>query len=96
MRIGISTKVVTAELVDAAIAKHNRAERRRRLLPTRLVVYFALALRLFARESYEEVLRVLTTGGVPYLVAGPTTAPRAAARRGCGLRSADPVSESGV
>ncbi|MFF0140565.1 IS4 family transposase [Streptomyces sp. NPDC005227] len=62
MRIGILTKVFTAELVDAAIAKHGRAEQRRRLLPARLVVYFVLALCLFARESYEEVLRVLTSG----------------------------------
>ena len=50
---------VTVELVDAAIAKHDRAEQRRRLLPARLVVYFVLALCLFARESYEEVLRVV-------------------------------------
>lgn len=61
MRIGILTKVFTVELVDAAIAKHDRAEQRR-LLPARLVVYFVLALCLFARESYEEVLRVLTSG----------------------------------
>ncbi|MFC8953683.1 transposase domain-containing protein [Streptomyces sp. NPDC057101] len=40
----------------------DRAERRRRLLPARLVVYFVLALCLFARESYEELLRVLTSG----------------------------------
>ncbi|WP_393101131.1 transposase domain-containing protein [Streptomyces sp. LN325] len=57
MRIGNLTKVFTAELVDAAIAKHDRAERRRRLLPARLVVYFVLALCLFARESYDEVGR---------------------------------------
>ncbi|MGW6395770.1 IS4 family transposase [Streptomyces sp. NPDC055103] len=62
VRFGILTKVFTAELVDAAIAKHDRAEQRRRLLPARLVVYFVLALCLFARESYEEVLRVLTSG----------------------------------
>ncbi|WP_051836531.1 transposase domain-containing protein [Streptomyces sp. NRRL F-2580] len=62
VRIGILTKMFTAELVDAAIAKHDRAERRRRLLPARMVVYFVLALCLFARESYEEVLRLLTSG----------------------------------
>ncbi|MFI1155089.1 IS4 family transposase [Streptomyces sp. NPDC020817] len=62
VRIGILTKVFTAELVDAAIAKHDRAEQRCRLLPARLVVYFVLVLCLFARESYEEVLRVLTSG----------------------------------
>lgn len=52
----------TPELVDAAVAKHGRGERRRRLLPTRLVVYFVLGLCLFARESYEEVIRMLTSG----------------------------------
>ncbi|MFI9628283.1 transposase domain-containing protein [Streptomyces sp. NPDC052042] len=36
VRIGILTKVFTAESVDAAIAKHGRAEQRRRLLPARL------------------------------------------------------------
>lgn len=61
VRIGILTKVFTTELVDAATAKHDRAERRRRLLSARLVVYFVLALCLLARESYEEVLRVLTS-----------------------------------
>ncbi|MEV6353024.1 transposase domain-containing protein [Streptomyces hydrogenans] len=38
MRIGILTKVLTAELVDATTTKHDRAERRRRLLPDRPVV----------------------------------------------------------
>ncbi|MEU7322632.1 transposase domain-containing protein [Streptomyces griseoviridis] len=56
------TKVFTPELVDAAVAKHGRGELRRRLLPARLVVYFVLGLCLFARESYEEVIRMLTSG----------------------------------
>ncbi|WP_158673886.1 IS4 family transposase [Streptomyces klenkii] len=56
------TKVFTPELVDAAVAKHGRSEQRRRLLPARLIVYFVLALCLFARESYEEVIRMLTSG----------------------------------
>ncbi|MER7983346.1 transposase domain-containing protein [Streptomyces sp. NPDC095817] len=55
VRIGILTKVFTAELVDAAMAKHDQAEQRRRLLPARPVVYFVLAHCLFARESYEDV-----------------------------------------
>ncbi|MEU9190020.1 IS4 family transposase [Streptomyces sp. NPDC048484] len=56
------TEVFTPELVDAAVAKHGRGELRRRLLPARLVVYFVLGLCLFARESYEEVIRMLTSG----------------------------------
>ncbi|MFI0486760.1 transposase domain-containing protein [Actinomadura sp. 9N215] len=41
-----------------------RGERQCRLLPSRLVVYFVLALCLSARESYEEILQLLT-GGLP-------------------------------
>ncbi|TDD75789.1 transposase domain-containing protein [Actinomadura rubrisoli] len=61
-RLGVLTAVFTPELADEAIAEHDRTERRRRLLPSRLVVYFVLALCLFARESYEEVIRLLTSG----------------------------------
>ncbi|MFD4721489.1 transposase domain-containing protein [Streptomyces sp. NPDC058423] len=43
MRIGNLTKVFTAELVDAATAKHDRGKRRRRLQPALLVAYFVLA-----------------------------------------------------
>ncbi|MEV8605560.1 transposase domain-containing protein [Streptomyces griseoviridis] len=56
------TKVFTPELVDAAVAKHGRGELRRRLLPARLVFYFVLGLCLFAREPYEEVIRMLPSG----------------------------------
>ncbi|PAM99974.1 hypothetical protein CJI59_19980 [Streptomyces sp. Alain-F2R5] len=61
-RTGTLTKVFTPELVDAAVAKHGRGELRRRLLPARLVVYLVLALCLFVRESYEEVISLLTSG----------------------------------
>ncbi|MFD4035327.1 transposase domain-containing protein [Streptomyces sp. NPDC058637] len=42
--MGLLTKVFTAELVATATAKHDRAERRRRLLSARPVVHFVLAL----------------------------------------------------
>ncbi|MER7911441.1 transposase domain-containing protein [Streptomyces sp. NPDC096068] len=79
VRIGILTKAFTAEPVDAAIAKRERVEQRRRLPSARLVVYFAPVLRLFARESYEEVLRV-PTSGTPGAGPGPAPAPRWAPR----------------
>jgi len=47
------------ELVDRVLAQTGRAERRHRLLPARLVVYYVLALALFAGVAYEEVLRCL-------------------------------------
>ncbi|MGC9537387.1 transposase domain-containing protein [Streptomyces sp. UG1] len=38
------------------------AERRKRLLPARLVVYFVLALALFSPAPYLEVMRHLVEG----------------------------------
>ncbi|MFK0252776.1 transposase domain-containing protein [Streptomyces sp. NPDC090445] len=61
MRIGWR-RCSPSNRVDTAMAEHDRAERRRRLLPDRLVVYCVLAPCPFARESYEELLRVLTSG----------------------------------
>lgn len=52
------------ELMDRLVDKAERRERRRRLLPARLMMYFALAMWLFGTSSYEEVLAKLT-GGLP-------------------------------
>jgi hypothetical protein len=49
-------------LVDAVIAETGRGERRSRLLPARVVVYFVLAMCLFSQQGYEEVARLLTDG----------------------------------
>ena len=37
-------------------------EQRHRLLPARVVVYYVLAMALFADASYEEVMRALVEG----------------------------------
>ena len=50
------------ELVDAVIAQAGRRERRQRLLPARVVVYYVLAMALFSQASYEEVMRQLVEG----------------------------------
>ncbi len=50
------------ELVDGVVAEAGRRERRSRLLPARVVVYYVLALALFADCSYEEVMRQLVEG----------------------------------
>ncbi|WP_307527906.1 transposase domain-containing protein [Streptomyces umbrinus] len=47
------------EAVDRVIAECGRTERRNRLLPARTVVYFILAMCLFAQHSYEQVARML-------------------------------------
>ena len=50
------------ELVDGVVVEAGRRERRHRLLPARLVVYYVLALALFSDASYEEVMRQLVEG----------------------------------
>jgi hypothetical protein len=60
--IGVLTRVFPPELVDGVVAEVGRRERRQRLLPARVVVYYVLALALFADCSYEEVMRQLVEG----------------------------------
>ena len=56
------TRVFPPELVDGVVAEAGRAEQRQRLLPARVVVYYVLAMALFADSSYEEVMRQLVEG----------------------------------
>jgi hypothetical protein len=56
------TRVFPPELVDGVVAEAGRREHRQRLLPARVVVYYVLALALFADSSYEEVMRQLVEG----------------------------------
>jgi hypothetical protein len=60
--IGVLTRVFPPELVDQVVAQAGRAERRQRLLPARVVVYYVLALALYSSSSYEEVIRMLVDG----------------------------------
>ncbi len=60
--LGVLTRVFPAELVDEVIAETGRGERRCRLLPARVVVYFVLAMCLFSGQGYEEVARLLACG----------------------------------
>jgi hypothetical protein len=56
------TRVFPAELVDRVVAQAGRGERRQRLLPARVVVYYVLGLALYSSSSYEEVIRMLVDG----------------------------------
>jgi hypothetical protein len=60
--IGLLTRTFPPELVDQVIAQTGREGQRTRLLPPRVVVYFVLAMCLFAGQGYEEVARLLTEG----------------------------------
>src|SRR4051794_20837234 len=60
--LGVLTSTVPAGLVDAVLADTGRQSRRQRQLPARLVVYYVIALALYAQASYGEVLRCLVEG----------------------------------
>jgi hypothetical protein len=60
--IGVLTRLLDRDLVDEAITAADRQEKRRRLLPARVVAYYVLALCLFFGDSYEEVMRKLAHG----------------------------------
>jgi len=60
--IGLLTVTFPPELVDRVIAETGRVQRRSRLLPARVVVYYVLAMCLFFGQGYEEVARLLTEG----------------------------------
>ncbi|MFJ9612227.1 IS4 family transposase [Kitasatospora sp. NPDC101176] len=85
--IGVLTQAFPPGLVDEVIAETGRGEKRSRLLPARVVVYFVLAMCLFFGQGYEEVARLLGEG----LGEGrrswrvPTTAAIGRARRRLGV-----------
>ena len=60
--LGVWTRTFPPSVVDEVVAATGKAEQRQRLLPARLVVYYVLAMALFSRSSYEEVVRNLVEG----------------------------------
>src|SRR5438270_66930 len=63
-RIGIAllTWAFPASLVDEAVSEAGRTEQRSRSLPSRAVVYFCLAMWLYACDGYPNVMRQLVAG----------------------------------
>jgi Insertion element 4 transposase N-terminal len=74
------------------IAETRSKEKRDRLLPARLVVYYVIALALFFGEAYEEVMRKMV-GGLRFVSAWER--PACCARnlpRWCGKKSGESCS----
>src|SRR4051794_18018112 len=79
--LGVLTTTVPAAVIDAVLADTGRQ------LPARLVVYYVIALALYAQASYGEVLRCLLEGvhwlrlgGADVALAGKSAITRARAR----------------
>lgn len=60
--VGLLAKVFPTEVVDSVIAECGRTEQRRRSLPARSMVYFAMGMALHSEGSYEDVLALISDG----------------------------------
>jgi hypothetical protein len=58
--LGELTQVIPFELVDGVLADSRAVQRRLRLLPSRVGIYFLLALELFPRKGHQGVWAELT------------------------------------
>jgi Insertion element 4 transposase N-terminal/Transposase DDE domain len=82
--LGELTQTIDFALVDAVLEETGTRERRLRLLPSRVVVYFVLALALFERCSYRAVWGKLTAGLGGLCLARPAASSLCRARRRIG------------
>jgi transposase IS4-like protein/DDE family transposase len=62
LSLGVIARIYRRDLVDDVLLETRRKEKRQRLLPARLVVYYVIALALFFGEAYEEVMRKMVGG----------------------------------
>jgi hypothetical protein len=60
--LGVVARYFPREKVDAVLKQTGRASLRERDLPAHVVVYYVIALALYMRSSYREVLRCLLEG----------------------------------
>jgi hypothetical protein len=60
--LGVIARFFPAEKIHAILKQTNRASIRERDLPAHVVIYYVIALALYMRSSYREVLRCLLEG----------------------------------
>ena len=60
--VGLLAAFCPPSRIDALLEETGRLEQRTRLLPSRLVVYYVLAMALYAAEGYRELYRLLVEG----------------------------------
>jgi Insertion element 4 transposase N-terminal/Transposase DDE domain len=95
LSLGVIAKFFPLEKVHGVLERTGRASVRERDLPAHVVVYYVIALALYMRSSYREVLRCLLEGvqwlldpSVPLKVAGKSGISQARSRLG-----AEPLKE---
>jgi hypothetical protein len=82
--LGELTQIVDFDLVDAVLVETRTVQRRLRLLPSRVVVYFVLALALFGDCSYRATWAKLTAAFTDLPLPRPNVSSLARARRRIG------------
>jgi hypothetical protein len=83
--VGGLTQVLDFALVDAVVAETGRVQQRVRLLPSRVVVYFVLALALFESCGYAAVWGKLVHGLAGLGLGWPSRSALSQARRRLGV-----------
>ena len=77
--VGLLAMFCPASTIDAILQETDRLEQRTRLLPSRLVVYYVVAMALYSSEGYREVYRLLVEGLRVIDPTLPITVPRKSA-----------------
>lgn len=62
MGLGLLASFCPPGTIDRVLEETGRVEQRARLLPSRVVVYYVLAMALYASEGYRELYRLLVEG----------------------------------
>jgi hypothetical protein len=82
--LGALTQVISFDVVDALLAETGAVQRRVRVLPSRVVVYFVLAMALFGECGYRGVWARLAGGLEGLGLASPSASALRQARRRVG------------
>jgi len=83
-QLGELTQIVPFEMIDAVLADTGKTQRRIRLLPSRVVMYFLLAMVLFPEVGYRGVWAKLVAGLDELNLTVPSTAALREARKRIG------------
>lgn len=91
--VGLLTRVFPPDVVDEVIAQAGRTQQRSRVLPARVMMYYAMAMALNSDGSYEDVYADLTDGlSWASRLPGPVPAPsRSAIFQARGRLGSQPV-----
>ena len=60
--LGALARIIPAKEVDEALETYGRKEKRCRLLPSRVVVYYIIIMTMYSHAGYREVIRIMVEG----------------------------------